>query len=310
MGRLIVSQGIPGHSRIGNSLILLQNLLIWQLRTNNSFDFPFPCHAFPSYLSNQNGIPDSLYQSQALLARSLPHCTRLCMVEWEAENCASPYEFPENELIIKYSKILRTHIEFNYNDSDEHRKLIEGLLLKYSELIVHEPYPWRQSDISEEERTASLKCIAPSSLMSSRVNTWLEERSLKAQNFLSVHARLGDYRSFANGSFYFEPPFYQELCRELRNACSMSVLLFTNEPGQFQVADDSFILVEALGDEAQFSLLQRSFMILGPPSTYSSLAAEIGSAANDSTGPVRYVQIRSGLVGDTVSEASALMSVK
>jgi hypothetical protein len=311
MGRLIVSQCIPGHSRIGNSLILLQNLLIWQLRTEHSFNFPFPYHAFPRYLSNQSGIPDSFNQSQALLARSLPHCARLCMLEWEAENCAGPYEFPKNELIIKYSKILRTHIAYNYNDSADHRSFIEDLLLEHPEIIVHEPYPWKQHNISEEERIISLNSIAPSSLMSSQVDAWLAERSLKGQDFVSVHARLGDYRLYASGSFYFEPLFYLELCRELCKTCNTRVLLFTNEPSQFSATDDnSFILVDALGDDAQFSLLQRSSMILGPPSTYSSLAAQIGSASNNFDSPPGYVQIRSNSANDIIAKVNEFIGNK
>lgn len=302
MSHLIISQGIPSHSRIGNSLVLLRNLVTWSERSGHTFSFPFPNYSFPDYLNDRSGCPPGFGQDQALLACSLPHYARMVMQEWEIENNADPYDFPSNQLIIRHSNILRTDIAFNYNDSLEHRSQIEAILCDKDALIVHEPFPWRQESITDEELERSLEWITPSSLIKSRVSNWLQANDIPLSSYISVHARLGDYREYSGGSFYFEPDFYLKLCQKLSTTYPNRVLLFTNEPSEFSLPGDTCCVVKLSGDDAQFTLMQKSLLIIGPPSTYSGLAVEIARGLSPETRSPGHIQLRSNSLDEVLSE--------
>lgn len=301
MAHLIISQGIPGHSRIGNSLVLLRNLVTWSERSGHTFCYPFPSYAFPDYLNDDAGSPPSVKKERALLACSLPHFTRLAAREWEIENNAKPYAFPLNELIIRRSNILRAEIAFNYNDTIEHRSQIEAALCNTNTLILHEPYPWRLDSISADELQRSVERVAPSSLIQSRASSWLKANDIPTSSYISVHARLGDYERYKGGSFYFEPSFYLELCKELALTYTNRVLLFTNEPDKFSATGDICSVVDLPGDDAQFTLMQGSSLVIGPPSTYSGFAVEIARRLSPQAQSPGYITLRS----DSLTEALA-----
>ena len=300
MSTLLVSQGVTNHSRIGNTLLLARNLRIWQRRTNFNFYFPFPSLKFPEYINEElagySYTFDGALDVASMLATILPRQVRLEMVRWEKKNHKNPYEFPDDQLIIRESDFFRCPIIFNYKDTKSHREEIESCLSKTSLVIVHDPYPWSVENPSESEYELAAHLLKPSSKLESDICKWLADRGIRDHSFIAIHARLGDYQQWNSGRYFFGKEYYMELATRITESYpGVPVLVFSNEELGSQVTSDDIYFPNLSPDSRDFCLMQRARLIVAPPSTFSGLAAEIGRSKSKSEYP-NIVHIHSNCV--------------
>lgn len=113
----------------------------------------------------------------------------------------------------------------------------------------------------------------------SRLFTLRNDSPIRPEVLIGVHIRLGDYRQFCNGAFYFDWETYRtalQHCIELFSPQKVIFVLVSNE----SIPKDAFMGVNAQwiqgSAEQDLYTLANCDYIIGPPSTYSQWASFYG----------------------------------
>ena len=96
-------------------------------------------------------------------------------------------------------------------------------------------------------------------------------------SFVSLHARLGDYKTWRDGKYYRTPAEYVQLAQDISQHHNHTrVLIHTNEPHHFQGLPPNVQLSNASGPVEDLTMMAQADIIYGPPSTFSMTASNIG----------------------------------
>jgi hypothetical protein len=98
---------------------------------------------------------------------------------------------------------------------------------------------------------------------------------------VGLHIRRGDYLNFKNGKYYFKNEVYIQKMKEFQKlfkSNEIQFILFSDEEVNFYDIDEYDTLISENKPIIDFFLLSKCEYIIGPPSTFSLVAAFLGSA--------------------------------
>ena len=96
-------------------------------------------------------------------------------------------------------------------------------------------------------------------------------------DYVSLHARLGDYKSWRGGRYYRSPHEYIRLAQKISDRHNGAVVIIhTNEPHLFPELPPRVELSAAINAVQDLTMMASSQSIYGPPSTFSMTASNLG----------------------------------
>jgi hypothetical protein len=271
---IIFSQGIAGHSRIGNSLVWMSRASGLLKAHSVPFCFPYAWDYFNNYLDPKSIWLDENLKKQAkkimtdnnlgeLNGQSISEKIRPYQLDFEKTNNLSAFEWRSmlHEVCEKKGLVI-------CGDLKEIGSSVIEFSKKYHFVILHEPFPFEPVDPIEDYQS-----IMPSEVL---IN---ESRSkIKDNGSINIgcHIRRGDYAEWQGGKYYFVNEYWIDLIRKLKEKKS-NIYIYSNE------LDDEFrdVLSELgcilMNGSYYEDFVAMMFMdeIYGPPSTYTGLAVKI-----------------------------------
>ena len=173
-----------------------------------------------------------------------------------------------------FHKILTSRAEYNL-DSNNFTEILD-----YNKLII--VYGWLFRDHRCFKKYASLlkKFFEPVKEHSEKVAEVIASCREKRTTLVGIHIRRGDYKSFAEGQYYYDDSVYLSKMRQIKNILNMqgqdvTFLICSNEPVGNSFNSMNFVLSTGHFIEDLYSLAQCDYLI-GPPSTYSMWASFYG----------------------------------
>ena len=153
-------------------------------------------------------------------------------------------------------------------------------LAKNKNLFVH---GWPYWDVKNfiKHADALRKIFTPKQKYFDIVKNFLEENASEFDLLIGVHVRMGDYKNYLNGRFYFSPEIYllkiEELGKQLKalNKKPLFILCSNEDFITDKKISESYI-TSRLDGVSDLILLSKCDYIFGPPSTYSMWASFYG----------------------------------
>ena len=112
------------------------------------------------------------------------------------------------------------------------------------------------------------------------VNTYFDEVKNKADVIVGLHIRKGDYKTWLNGSYYFEDYIYESLMSQVEEIFPQKKVIFfvaTNgEISDLITRKHSIFRIKSGTAAHDLFGLSKCDYIIGPPSTFSKWAALVG----------------------------------
>lgn len=179
------------------------------------------------------------------------------------------------------NKSIKRHLHIGQNETRDtiRRKLGNGQNVRINSWLVREPEGYIRY------RNKIAKYLAPKDEYFDYANKVIKEvKGDRNVHLVALHMRRGDYKDWRGGKYYYDENNYirwiNAIVRELGdNVC---ILLFTNEAFDVERArkeakyQDIYLMKgNAVQDLATMSKCE---YIVGPPSTYSEMAAFYGNA--------------------------------
>lgn len=182
-------------------------------------------------------------------------------------------------LLAKYAAALRLLPTASFKHDDCNREDLERMMLRHRHIVVSGWYArWYDLFLKYREEICDLFAIDDTYTIpvKEKMEEWDGLR-------LGVHIRRGDYAVWKDGVYCYDDAVYAERIRQFSQLFpdkTIDVCLSTNDPGVSaatfqQILNDSRIRVRLLGGNAVEDLFMLSACdyIIGPPSTYSLVAA-------------------------------------
>lgn len=171
----------------------------------------------------------------------------------------------------------------------------EDILMKYKK-YSYDAWGNRLSPISNEEANIIRKLLTPAFSITNVVDNIFE--SLDNKIVVGIHIRRGDYKTWANGKYYYSFDQYSNFCKQFLKThpnSSISFFLSSNEDIPFDVFKDFDTFSIKLGAIEDLYALSKCNYIIGPPSTFSRLASFMGKVpiciVTSSTDDISYFDV-------------------
>ena len=278
---IIFSQGIPLHSRLGNSLVWMSRAAYWSKSLNAEVYCPYAIEFFSEYLSpesvwsKKNEKCLSMFRDRfqvELTAENIQRCSRIMEEHYEKNNAIEPFSW--KKIVTKNEKFGVNFIsgEIDFGDPD-----VISFMLQSQLTICHEPFPFSVQKDRILRAGEDWHSIAPNrASYLTQENTILEHsNSLKK---VGLHIRRGDYEFWEQGKHFYSDDYWINVLKDF-NLNEYSIWIFSNELSEeFKerlVAEGAHISFGNANED--FIRLMCMDIIVGPPSTYSKMAYDIAN---------------------------------
>lgn len=275
---LLFSQGHALHSRLGNSLVWMSRINSWlsTIDFNLEIVFPWSIENFSSYLDvsspwlRKNQIADNLYleffniplTSQNLSLQSI-------LIERELK--ANKINDVGNKYIAESIGGKYLYLSGNFDLTSLN---IQDLIRNHDLTICHEPY-----DILRNENMAIFKGdfsnLGPQRLFFENQLQLVKSKS-SGRVSVGLHIRRGDYAKWNSGEYFYDDKYWIDKVFDLISR-NKAVWIFSND-----LSEELSNKLEKMGafiSRESFSLdfirLMAMDQIIGPPSTFTSMAIKI-----------------------------------
>ena len=196
-------------------------------------------------------------------------------------NVRLPYASNAKIWVHNQYKAIKRHLHFGQSETRENirKRLADGRSVKINLWTVREPMGF----IQYQKKIA--KYLAPKEEYQIYADGIIKDiKDGRDVHLIALHMRRGDYKNWRGGKYYFDENNYIKWINDIvvefgNNAC---VLLFTNEKFDIERArrevkyKDIYLMK---GNAVQdLTTMSKCEYIVGPPSTYSEMAAYYGNA--------------------------------
>ncbi|MCB9446959.1 MAG: hypothetical protein H6585_01275 [Flavobacteriales bacterium] len=154
-----------------------------------------------------------------------------------------------------------------------------GLDKPYRTVLV-QGWSFRNPQLVEKHRKEIIAYMMPKQYYMDSAKRWRDSvMDQKHQTVLvGIHMRLGDFKDFEGGRYYYEVKVYEKLVSHIRSILpNASFVVFSNESVDISIPG---LYIQRSGGNAMEDLVRMSMChyIAGPPSTFSICAAFVGHA--------------------------------
>jgi len=166
------------------------------------------------------------------------------------------------------------------------REQVDISFLKHFDcVLIHEPF-YIDMDCSNQSVSTSVTELFPAETTRS-VYSKNEDLIMNGVLRIGFHIRRTDYRFFNNGIWYYSDKFWEALSRKFKGRQSR-IYLFSDEPlsdltHKLRNDDTTITNGDALSD---FLILMHMDLIVGPPSTFSNMAAKLAPILFEGCSPL------------------------
>ena len=165
------------------------------------------------------------------------------------------------------------------------RDLVEQKILEHKNIIV-EGWNIRYYDLFEKYKSEIQELFEFKKNIRKNVETLLKSSTLDDAVTIGVHIRRGDYKTIFNGRYYFEDSTYIDYIKQtvdLFAGKKVTVYICSNDPSldknRYREAIPTCEVCFPNGNAAEdLCLLSSCDYIIGPPSSYSLVAAMYGKS--------------------------------
>ena len=289
---IIFSQGPTAHSRLGNSIDWMSKFQYALDELNISYIFPWGAENFHKYLHqdskwlNFDEKASSYFLDKfdfELNAVNLSKFSRSMESVFEKSNFLDPYGW--RRLI--YSDEVNDILYLTGN-VDLTRPDIISEINRHQYTVCHEPFNFvfrYDFDLIGLDYSS----LIPKQDLYEREADFVQEHS-KGKLKVGLHIRRGDYKSWQQGSYYYDDAYWLRNVKKLI-AMGSSVWIFSND-----LASDFESNLISLGaniskSEFHVDFVRMMFMdkVYGPPSTFSVNALKIASKCFNLTNSFYYL---------------------
>lgn len=275
---IIFSQGPTEHSRLGNSIVWMTKAAYLAQLLDLEVAFPWASENFSSYLAPASywlkSMPtaNAIFQEKLgipLTALSISRQSRKYEALYEKENNLDAFGWERLIYSDKSNDVLYLRGKIDFTSQP-----VQNLIQDHALTIIHEPF--------------ELVYLENLTLVGEDLNTIRPKKSLfdrqarhvahvaAGKPTVGLHIRRGDYARWQGGSYYYSDDFW---CTNAARfvASGRSVWVYTND-----LSDELTSRLLDLGanlsvEDFSNHFVRMMFMekIFGPPSTFSSTAANI-----------------------------------
>jgi hypothetical protein len=251
--------------QLANRLFKFGHLIACSMENNTKLVYPHfddYKHLFPS-IQKEHGF--SIYFHENRLIH------KILLTSFTIFNLITKYFLRSSQW---HENFVGTNVEINLSDPAVKAKLKKKIVVLNG---------WNIRDrASFNARTSEIKEIfKPSGVHKDNINLFISSLRGEYDYLIGVHIRLGDYKNWAGGKYYYPLEFYANKCKEM-----LGELKQTNRNTVFVICSDEDIDIALFrGINFQKStghiiedlyVLSNCDYIFGPPSTYSMWASFYG----------------------------------
>lgn len=288
---ILFSQDKSPHSRLGNSLEWMIRAEPWIRATDVDIFFPWGQENFAGYFRPESpwakpsapvGLNQSFLQQFGfeLNALNCASMARRCQVEYEEANNLKAFDW--RQIIYSRSEDFLFIAGYDICLSDSE---LSQLLAAHKCVMIHEPFNIRFTD--DSPTILPENWVSPNPLLIHEAHQALV--SVVPRRNAGLHIRRGDYASFANGTYFFNDAYWASLIDYLV-ARDINVWIFS-----YCVEEETMDYFCSLGAQRapnnyikDFVLIGLMDLVIGPPSTYTSLSVQVARSRGNKVG---YIQL-------------------
>lgn len=215
---IIVSQNkVAHHSRLGNSLVLLQRLGVFKEHYKLDIYFPI-AEEYRSYLR-----PDSYWLSKDIKKEASKVFKSHTGIDLSYEKL---YEFihTNNNESIKFLESVKVVIinNKNYNLKYDTDNLLEIIRSEYL-VIFHEPFPFDTKMNSIVSNFSDNQIMPNEELLKKQADFFKLSHD---KNKIGFHIRRGDYKQWSNGKYFYDDLYWINLYKKCINDNPFSFFIY------------------------------------------------------------------------------------
>ena len=144
--------------------------------------------------------------------------------------------------------------------------------------IIPEGWLFRITELTEKHRDFIKTLFQPNRTSKERIKIFLKKIP-EGQIKVGIHIRRKDYRDFQGGKYFFNDASYLAFMNQfeilLKNK-NFQFIIFSDEPVSDLICNRSQVLVSEHNFIEDFFLISKCDFVLGPPSTFTLVAAYLG----------------------------------
>jgi hypothetical protein len=289
---IIFSQQPTQHSRLGNSLVWMSRMHYLMTKAKINFFFPWGHENFNKYFDlNSAWIKHSeeaefIFQerfNKNVTAENLNYESRKIEHNYEIHNSLSPFNWEKIVIPDASKKILYLAGKIDITDHG-----IINLINEHKVTICHEPYNYVYK-LNNEYIGEDFNSIAPDKMIYQDQKSIVKKIS-QGKNNIGLHIRRGDYSKWEGGIYYFDDNFWIQKTKELISE-NFVVWIFSNDLS-FELKN----ILKSLGAnivsesfEIDFVRIMIMDKMIGPPSTFSSMALKIASNVYGAKNEIEFI---------------------
>jgi hypothetical protein len=276
---LIFSQGPTKHSRLGNSLVWMLKMHSFMKSNNLNGFFPWAIENFGNYLPSSSSwlvcppIAKEWYQStfdSDITAKNISQLSRKTEHDYEKENSLEPFQWKSLNLLNPKFRYVTGSVDLSNSD-------VVSSLRSDGYVICHEPYNFKFPEYSDDE--LDFNSIAPGLEVFIDQLNFLKATS-NSKPTVGLHIRRGDYSKWSNGDFYYGDDFWINIVNsKVKNGFVPWIFSNDLEPLFVSQLMDAGAIVHQEDFDKDFIRFMCVDQIIGPPSTFSKMAANVGIKA-------------------------------
>lgn len=145
-----------------------------------------------------------------------------------------------------------------------------------NKLIIPEGWGFRNHEAINKHSQEIRSIFQPTKATTAILNKFKKKEN---EIFIGLHMRKGDYQEYMNGKYYYSDEDYLKFLDHIKNIFSQfeyKIILFSNEKLDSNLLNET--IIEGPGTLIEdFFMLSRCDYIIGPPSTFSLVAAFLGN---------------------------------